>query len=80
MILNQVPILEIKPEIYINKHINKHDSMSMTLDEVESEHILAVLKQTNGRIRGENGAAVILGLKPTTLESRIKRLEIKYKS
>ena len=80
MILNQGPRLEIKPEIYINKQINKHDSMSMTLDEVESEHILAVLKQTNGRIRGENGAAVILGLKPTTLESRIKRLEIKYKS
>lgn len=78
MILNQGKNLEIKPENYINKQTNKRQSTSMTLNEVESEHILAVLKQTNGRIRGENGAAVVLGLKPTTLESRIKRLGIKY--
>lgn len=80
MILNPGSTLEIKPEIYINKLTNKHNSTSMTLDEVNSEHILSVLKQVNGRIRGENGAAAILGLIPTTLESKIKRLGIKYKS
>jgi PAS domain S-box-containing protein len=35
------------------------------------------LKQTGGRIYGANGAATILGLKPTTLASRIKKYEIK---
>ena len=44
--------------------------------ETEREYILSVLKRTNGRIRGRNGAAEILNLKPTTLESRMQRLGI----
>jgi transcriptional regulator with GAF, ATPase, and Fis domain len=48
----------------------------MTLDEVQKNHIEGVLKWTGWRIRGENGAAQILGLKPTTLDSRIKKLGI----
>ncbi|MHA4847240.1 sigma 54-interacting transcriptional regulator [Flavitalea antarctica] len=43
----------------------------------EKNHILAVLKQTGGRIRGAGGAAEILNLKPTTLESRISKLGIR---
>jgi transcriptional regulator with GAF, ATPase, and Fis domain len=35
-----------------------------------------VLRKTNGRIRGRNGAAELLNLKPTTLESRMQRLGI----
>ena len=35
------------------------------------------LKMTGWRIRGKNGAAEILDLKPTTLDSRLKRLGIK---
>jgi PAS domain S-box-containing protein len=34
------------------------------------------LKQASGKIYGENGAAAILGLKPTTLASRIKKYNI----
>lgn len=40
----------------------------------ERTHILQVLHDTGWRIRGEYGAAARLGLKPTTLESRIKKL------
>ena len=47
-----------------------------TLADHEREHILAILRQTGGRIRGENGAADILNVKPTTLEARMKRLGI----
>ncbi|SHM73109.1 Transcriptional regulator containing GAF, AAA-type ATPase, and DNA-binding Fis domains [Chitinophaga jiangningensis] len=43
----------------------------------EREYILSVLKKTNGRIRGAGGAAEILHLKPTTLESRMEKLGIK---
>jgi formate hydrogenlyase transcriptional activator len=44
--------------------------------EVEREHILKVLGSTGWRIRGQSGAALLLGLKPTTLESRMKKLNI----
>jgi PAS domain S-box-containing protein len=45
----------------------------MTLVALEVEHIRAVLKSTNWRVRGPGGAAERLGLKPTTLESRMTR-------
>jgi formate hydrogenlyase transcriptional activator len=45
-----------------------------TLAAAEREQILAALEQTGWRIRGPAGAAALLGLKPTTLESRIKKL------
>jgi transcriptional regulator with GAF, ATPase, and Fis domain len=50
---------------------------SRLLRDVEQAHIMQVLKSTNGRIRGNGGAAEILGLKPTTLYSLMQRLGIK---
>jgi transcriptional regulator with GAF, ATPase, and Fis domain len=50
---------------------------SSTLSAVEIEHIRAVLESTNWRVRGPGGAAERLGLKPTTLESRMAKLGIK---
>ncbi len=47
-----------------------------TLEETERQHILDVLEQTNWRVSGAKGAATILGLKPTTLEARMKKLGI----
>jgi transcriptional regulator with GAF, ATPase, and Fis domain len=47
-----------------------------TLEEVERAHIAAVLGQTNWRVSGDKGAAKILGLNPTTLEARMKKLGI----
>jgi formate hydrogenlyase transcriptional activator len=49
---------------------------SRSLEDVERQHIVSVLEQTGWRISGERGAAKILGLKRTTLEARIKKLEI----
>ena len=46
------------------------------LDEVESEYFRNVLQTTGWRIRGKRGAAEILGVKPTTLEARMKKLGI----
>jgi formate hydrogenlyase transcriptional activator len=45
-----------------------------TLADAERTQILAALHQTGWRVRGPAGAAKLLGLKPTTLESRIKKL------
>jgi formate hydrogenlyase transcriptional activator len=45
-----------------------------SLDEAERAIILQAVEQCNWRIRGSNGAAALLDVKPTTLESRIKKL------
>ncbi|WP_041952160.1 sigma 54-interacting transcriptional regulator [Spirosoma spitsbergense] len=45
--------------------------------QTEREYIMAVLQQTNGRIRGSGGAAELLNLKPTTLEYRLEKLGIR---
>jgi formate hydrogenlyase transcriptional activator len=52
---------------------------STRLQEVERSHILMILNETGWRIRGKSGAAEVLGLKPSTLESRMKRLSISRK-
>jgi len=46
------------------------------LQQREIDNIIAALKQCNGKLFGEQGAAEILRVKPTTLASRIKRLGI----
>ena len=51
-------------------------SAEMTLEAVQRQHIAAVLDEVRWRIRGEDGAAQRLGLKPSTLESRIRKLGI----
>lgn len=48
-----------------------------TLEELEREHIVRVLDLTGGRISGEAGAAVILGVKRTTLQGRMLKLGIR---
>ena len=45
-----------------------------TLDEVQAAHIRRVLALTGARIYGKGGAAQLLGLKPSTLQSRMKKL------
>jgi len=47
-----------------------------TLEEADREHILRVLREARGQIGGENGAAERLGLKRTTLNSKLKKLGI----
>jgi len=46
----------------------------LSMDEVQRRHIVKVLEAAGGRIRGAGGAAELLGLKPTTLRSRMQRL------
>jgi formate hydrogenlyase transcriptional activator len=47
------------------------------LEDVERTHVLNVLSKTAWRIAGKGGAAEILGMKRTTLLSKIKKLGIK---
>jgi PAS domain S-box-containing protein len=48
-----------------------------TLEELERDHIILVLEQTNWKVGGKNGAAEILGLNRSTLRARIRKLGIR---
>ncbi len=47
-----------------------------TLDEAQRQHIVDALEFTNWQVSGDRGAAKLLGIKPTTLSSRMKKLGI----
>jgi formate hydrogenlyase transcriptional activator len=67
-ILN-VPLSELSP-VYEGP---RHDA---TLESMEREHILRVLRESGGVIAGLHGAAARLGMKRTTLQSRMQKMGI----
>jgi len=59
------------------------DTPSLTVGPTElntiiAQHIVKVMKQTNGKIQGDNGAAALLGLHPSTLRHRLGKLDIPF--
>ena len=63
-------------KVSVNLKEGKENKLN-TLEEVEREHILKVLKACDWKISGVNGAASILNLNPNTLRSRMEKLNIK---
>jgi formate hydrogenlyase transcriptional activator len=60
--------------------LHQSSALAEALDESESHLIADALEQSGGRVSGRGGAAVILGISPSTLESKIRRLQIdKYR-
>jgi len=51
-------------------------SSQLRLDEINAGHIRQVLQMTHGVVQGKNGAAAILGIHPSTLRSRMKKLGV----
>jgi formate hydrogenlyase transcriptional activator len=77
VILANSSALEIEPAMLaLPPHDDGQAGHASTLEQVEREHIRAVLRQTSGIIDGDRGAAKILGLHPNTLRSRMKKLDI----
>jgi formate hydrogenlyase transcriptional activator len=86
----RVPISELKPvasaaesgadssssSISLASLTSSPSSIS-TLEDAERQHILRALRQTEWRIAGAKGAAVILGMKRTTLQARMRKLGIR---
>ena len=56
----------------------KQDGNNDDLDAVISSHIKRVLAESGGKINGPDGAAVRLGINPSTLRNRMKKLGIDY--
>ncbi len=66
-----VPLAELKRETEIPPSPPDH-----SLDNAEREHIIRVLRESGGALSGPDGAAHRLGLKRTTLQSKMQRLKI----
>ena len=64
-------------EVRIPRTASSEIPASLSLEDAERRHILDVLEQSGWRITGQGGAAEILGLKRTTLQSKMKKLGIK---
>jgi transcriptional regulator with GAF, ATPase, and Fis domain len=66
------------PAPYVSSAIDTHGQAPRprTLREVEREHLQAMLARSGGVIEGRNGAAAVLGLSPSTLRFRLRRLGI----
>jgi formate hydrogenlyase transcriptional activator len=73
MIVSPGTTLEVRPPSHV---VAERSDEARNLQEVERRHILHVLKETGWRVAGKAGAADLLGLKPTTLEARMKKLGI----
>jgi transcriptional regulator with GAF, ATPase, and Fis domain len=56
--------------------LSEEDENGGTLEHLEREYIIRALRETGGVIAGNRGAAARLGLKRTTLQSRIQRMGI----
>ena len=70
-----VPLAELED---IDEEVDEAESLSAnpTLQAAERDHILRALREAKGMVGGPNGAAARLGLKRTTLNSKIKKLGI----
>lgn len=76
-ILGDGPVLEV-PEDFLAAATNQRaEGQARSLEDVERDHIVDVLKQTAWIIEGDVGAATMLGLAPSTLRSRMKKLGIR---
>jgi formate hydrogenlyase transcriptional activator len=64
----EIPLAELRPSAV--------STTPVTLEDAERDHIRRVLEQSDGVVGGPNGAAARLGMKRTTLQSKMKKLGI----
>ncbi len=77
VILTRGPVLYVPlAELQMAQERVQIEVENPTLQEAEREHILRVLRECKGQIGGDDGAAERLGLKRTTLNSKLKKLGI----
>jgi PAS domain S-box-containing protein len=76
VILSPGPVLRA-PLAELRLAAEPAESTSANLHDAERDHILRVLREAKGMISGPGGAAKRLGLKRTTLNSKLKKLGIK---
>lgn len=77
VILSPGPVLRIPlAELELNPTEGENGDGATTLEDAERDHIIRIMRETRGIIGGPNGAAARLGLKRTTLNSKMRKLGI----
>lgn len=82
-VIERAAINTVGPSLQLLDHLKsslvaeKSAAPRMTLEERERTYIVQVLEETKGRIDGPRGAALVLGLNPSTLRSRMRKLGIR---
>jgi len=80
-VLERAVINSSGPKLRLVDELKKQNkdltSTQKTLEQVERDHIVRVLEQTNWRVSGQHGAAEILGLNRSTLRARMRKLDIR---
>ena len=79
VILTQGSVL-VSPLSEMRLIVKEERSKGQTLERVERDHIVRALRESRGQISGMSGAAGRLGLKRTTLQSKMKHLGIDPRS
>ena len=67
---------ELDLAVWMTDNVKPARESSLLLQDIERNHIVVVLEMSGWRVSGQDGAAERLGLKPTTLEARMKKLGI----
>ncbi|TRW27280.1 response regulator [Flavobacterium zepuense] len=81
VLLANGPVIEELPLPAVSSFNDKAELawQERTIEENERMHIISTLNRCGGKIRGSNGAAVLLGVPPTTLASKMLKLGIERK-
>jgi formate hydrogenlyase transcriptional activator len=78
-VIEQAVILTTSGQLNLDMPTTAANTPSPTLREAEYQHILSVLQKTNWRIKGQQGAAQLLGMNSSTLYTAMRRLGIPTK-
>jgi chemotaxis protein methyltransferase CheR len=77
MITSKNSVLKLTEKLTLSDRAKTWDDRSRKLADVEREHISDILEKTLWKIEGKQGAARVLGLAPSTLRDRMKKLGIR---
>lgn len=75
---NLITSFDLTPDVFEEIVEQEQETEFKSIAEMDREHILSALKKCNGKVSGKGGAAELLKLPPTTLNSRIKKLGINW--
>jgi transcriptional regulator with GAF, ATPase, and Fis domain len=76
VIISQGPVLQVLDR-FDNFRKTEEAQELKSLDDLERDHIVRVLQKTGWRIEGPKGAALLLGLNPSTLRARMRKYGIR---
>lgn len=76
-ILARSPVVHVEDSLDLRLRAAADNTGLEKLEDLERAHIIRVLEETNWMIDGQRGAALILGIHPNTLRSRMQKLGIR---